>query len=421
MKRNRRILVLICTICMISFIGCNNNEVVSSVPGNGISENEDLTETELLLRDEKYNIDVYGVTENGFEKINIVYGEETIDIDGAFSNIYDETPSVCIKDIDGDFVDEIILAVRRYTGTKRTYDLYICDKKDDWTASLYEVTQEEILTMISYQYDENDNTILFEETGGEDIEVFLPEWSDEYPFAGDVSFAEEYFYDVSAMTLEVIAQVRMTDSLPYKPLGIVFDVKYADGAVSLEFRKFEQFINEAPQEETQAKQQGEPYITSITPIDEEWMEVTFAYEINGETKTYSFTSVRLLDLGLEPQDRAHVEMIDLNGDDTPEVVCKVYYIGNTFTELCGDLYVFQIKEDGLTPVLSLGTDYGVPDGRWITATYSTDAVLYVETGSKRWEDGELYTDPVFYKVECEDGAWLTRECELPETDGLKCW
>ncbi len=421
MKRNRWILVLICTICVVSFIGCNNNEVVSPVQENGILENAALTETELLLSDENYNIDIYGVTENGTEEINIIYGEETIDIDGAFSNIYEETPDVCIKDIDGDSVDEIILAVRRYTGTKRTYDLYICDKKDDWTTSLYEVTQEEILTMISYQYDETDNTIMFKEKGGEGVEVLLPEWCDEYPFTGDVNFAEEYFYDVSAMTLEVIAQIRMTDSLPYKPLGIVFDVQYADGAVSLEFRKFEQLINEAPQEVAQANQQGEPYITSIIPLSDDEMEITFSYVLNGETKTHSFASVRLPDLGLEPQDRAHVKLVDIDDDGTSEVVCKVYYIGNTFTELCGDLYVFQIKEDGLEPVLSLGTDYGVPDGRWITATYSTDTDLYVETGSKRWEDGELYTDSVFYKVECIDGAWLTTEGELPEADGMKCW
>ncbi len=420
MKRDRVILVLVYTICMISFIGCNNNEAVSPAQENSISENADLTETQLLLRDENYNIDVYGITENGLEKINIVYGGETIDIDGAFSNTYGEMPSVCVKDIDEDSVDEIILAVRRYTGTKRTYDLYICDKKDEWTTSLYTVTQEEILEIISYQYNEADNTIMFKETGGEEVEVLLPEWSDEYPFTGDVSFADEYFYDVFNMTLEVIPQIRMTDSLPYKPLGIVFDMQYADGAVSLEFRKFEQLINEAPQDETQANKQGEPYIISITPIDEERMEVTFAYEINGETKAHSFTSVRMPDLGLEPQDRAHVEMIDLNGDDTPEVVCKVYYIGNTFTELCGDLYVYQVAEDGLEPVLSLGTDYGVPDGRWITATYSTDTALYVETGAKRWEDDELYTDPVFYKVECEDGAWLTKECELPESE-LQIW
>ena len=88
--------------------------------------------------------------------------------------------------------------------------------------------------------------------------------------------------------------------------------------------------------------------------------------------------------------------------------------------MCGDLYVYQATEGGLESVLSLGTDYGVPDGRWITATYSTDTALYVETGAKRWEDGELYTDPVFYKVECIDGAWLTKECELPETE-LQIW
>lgn len=164
----------------------------------------------------------------------------------------------------------------------------------------------------------------------------------------------------------------------------------------------------------------EATITSITPLSDDEMEITFSYVLDGEAKTHSFTSVRIPDLGLEPQDRAHAEMIDLNGDGTPEVICKVYYIGNTFTELCGDLYVYQMTEEGLEPVLSLGTDYGVPDERWITATYSTDTALYVETGAKRWENGELYTDPVFYKVEYVDGAWLTTECELSEEE-LQIW
>ncbi len=420
MKRDRVILVLVYTICMISFIGCNNIEVVTMEQENSISENADLTETQLLLRDENYNIDVYGITENGLEKINIVYGGETIDIDGAFSNTYGEMPSVCVKDIDEDAVDEIILAVRRYTGTKRTYDLYICDKKDVWMTSLYEVTQEEILTMISYQYDETDNTIMFKEAGGEEVEVLLPEWSDEYPFTGDVSFEEEYLYDVSDMTLEVITQIRMTDSLPYKPLGIVFDVQYADGAFALEFRKFEQLINEDPQEEMQVNQKGETTITSINLLSDDEMEITFSYVLNGEIKTHSFISQSYPDCGLEPQDRAHVELIDIDGDGTSEVVCKVYYIGNTFTELCGDLYVFQMTEDGLEPVLSLGTDYGVPDERWITATYSTDTALYVETGSKRWEDGELYTDPAVYIVECKADNWVITECELPD-EKLEIW
>ncbi|MBP3392236.1 MAG: hypothetical protein J6L76_05560, partial [Clostridia bacterium] len=40
-------------------------------------------------------------------------------------------------------------------------------------------------------------------------------------------------------------------------------------------------------------------------------------------------------------------------------------------------------------------------------------------------DGEIktysFSNSVFYKVECIDGTWLTKECELPETDGMKCW
>ncbi len=163
-------------------------------------------------------------------------------------------------------------------------------------------------------------------------------------------------------------------------------------------------------------------ITEITHLSDEEMEVTFSYALNGEIKTQSFTSVRLPDLGfLEPWERAHAELIDIDGDGTSEVVCKVYYIGNTFTELCGDLYIYKATESGMEPVLSLGSDFCVPDERWITATYSTDTALYVETGSKRWEDGELYTDPIIYKVECVDGVWMTTECELPESDDLKCW
>lgn len=208
-----------------------------------------------------------------------------------------------------------------------------------------------------------------------------------------------------------------TITVPMVSLAVLLVVGLLSGSISLE---------DITMAHNDVSNQGAGYvieeatITSITPISDDEMEITFSYVLGGETKTHSFTSVRMPDLGLEPQDRAHVELIDMNGDGTSEVVCKVYYIGNTFTELCGDLYVYQVTEDVLKPVLSLGTDYGVPDARWITATYSTDTALYVETGAKRWEDGELYTDPVFYKVECIDGAWLTKECELPETE-LQIW
>ena len=209
-----------------------------------------------------------------------------------------------------------------------------------------------------------------------------------------------------------------TITVPMVSLAVLLAVGLLSGSISLE---------DITMAHNDVSNQGAGYvieeatITSITPLSDDEMEITFSYVLDGETKTHSFTSVRMPDLGLEPQDRAHVELIDMNGDGTSEVVCKVYYIGNTFTEMCGDLYVYQATEGGLESVLSLGTDYGVPDGRWITATYSTDTALYVETGAKRWEDGELYTDPIFYKVECIDGAWLTKECELPEADGMKCW
>lgn len=165
----------------------------------------------------------------------------------------------------------------------------------------------------------------------------------------------------------------------------------------------------------------QPYITSITDINEDQMEVTFTYELNGENKTHSLISQRLPDCGLEPQDRALIKLIDIDVDGTPELVCKVYYTGNTFTPLCGDLYVYKVTEEGLEHVISLGEKWEIPDERWITATYSTDADLYVETGTKRWEDGELYTDPIVYKVECIDDAWVTTECELPENAELTVW
>lgn len=163
-----------------------------------------------------------------------------------------------------------------------------------------------------------------------------------------------------------------------------------------------------------------PCITSITDINDEEMEVAFAYTINGEIKTQSFISQRLPDCGLEPQERAHVKLIDIDSDGTPELVCKVYYVGNTFTELCGDLYVYQVTEDDLEHVISLGEKWEIPDERWIMASYSNDTSLYVKTGTKRWEDGELYTDPIVYKVECQNGSWVTVECELPEVD-LDVW
>lgn len=382
--------------------------------------NETAEET-LLLQDAQNNLEVYGVIENSTESIRLLYNDEIIEIEGAFINTYEEIPSVCIKDIDYDDTDEIILSVRRYTGTKRTYDFYICDKKDEWQIFLYEVTQEEILTMISYQYDETNNMILFAEMGGEHLEVLLPDWSAEYPYAEEVSFTDDYFFDVSAMTLEVVPEIKMTNSLPYKPLSILFDVQYTDEAITLKYNQFCLHINEMSDEDSQAELQEQPRITSITQISDDEMEVTFSYEFDGEIKTHSLISQSLPDCGLEPQDRAHVKMIDIDADGIPELVCKVYYIGNTFTELCGDLYVYQVTEDGLEHVISLGSKWQIPDERWITASFSDDTALYVETGTKRWEDDKLYTDPIIYKVECIDGTWITTECDLPESVDLTVW
>ncbi len=410
--------VIICVFFLICMSGCHRNENATINQDSNVENS--VIEQEVLFEDELCDIIVYGIAESNTESIRIVHEEETIDIKGAFSNIYEETPQVCVKDIDNDQVDEIILSCRRYTGTKRTYDFYICDKTDSWNVVTYENLYVDVADNISYQYVAEENQIVFYESKGEQIEVILPDWSAEYPYAGEVSFTDDYFYDVSAMTLEVIPEIKMTNSLPYKPLSILFDVQYVDGAVTIIFNHFSLQTNEMSGEDLQSELQEQPCITSITQISDDEMEVTFSYELDSEIKTHSFISQSYPDLCMEPQDRAHVELIDIDTDGTPEVVCKVYYIGNTFTEFCGDLHVFRITEEGLEHILSMGTEWEIPDERWITASYSDVESLYVETGTKRWEDGELYTDPVVYKLECQDGNWVTVECELPEED-LAVW
>lgn len=264
-----KISIICCMFFIIVFSACNVKDD-STIETNLHSESE-ISESVLLLSDRQNDIEIYGITENNTERIQILYEYETIEINASFSNFYEEIPHVSVQDIDNDSVNEIILSIRRETGTKRTYDFYICNKEDEWKVVTYNRLSEDVSANIAYQYDTVNNALVFTEGNGNQFEAVLPDWSDEYPYAGEVSFADNYSYDVSAMTVEVIPEIKMTDSLPYKPLSIIFDLIYKDGEITLEFSRFCLLESEITEVDTQTDHSlMNPYITSITDNADIW-------------------------------------------------------------------------------------------------------------------------------------------------------
>lgn len=421
MKINVWVIVLVYALCLMSFSGCIKNDNITADRESSIVNDEAEAESELLLMDENYNIAVYGITENETEKIRIMYEEETIEIAGSFSNIYDENAHVCVNDIDNDSFDEIVLAIRRETGTRRTYDFYICDKEVEWKVITYDCLNEDVLEIIAYQYDAGQNLIVFKEGDENRFEAVLPDWSAAYPYAGEVSFTDKYSYDVSAMTVEVIPEIKMTDSLPYEPLSIKFDILYKEGKIELQFNQFVDLESNADYEAEANSSISNPNITSIRDINNEQMEIFFSYIFDGEERMDFFISKTYPSYGVDMEDRVSVRILDMDGDGIEELIFKVNAIGNTMSELCGSLHIFKITDNGCEEILCQDSNWETPDGNWISALCIDEGKLYVETGTKIIdEEGPLVITKT-YLLEYTDGNWTTQECNPNFTEHADIW
>ncbi|MCM1083530.1 MAG: hypothetical protein NC428_08635 [Clostridium sp.] len=198
----------------------------------------------VLLNQLNDAVRLYGITE-GEESAMLLYvrGEKVL-INQTYKNYYQELPKLSDADIDNDGVAEIIISIR--TGTDSSgnwYKLLVCDYDTAWNSYEYKDYPQDIDALIDYRYDEASRKIIFSDKEGIILaEIELPNWTEQYPYAGMVDFEGNIRFDAETMQMEVIPQIMVENSFPYSPIKIVFSVKYENGRFELEYDDLLYFI-----------------------------------------------------------------------------------------------------------------------------------------------------------------------------------
>lgn len=191
----------------------------------------------ILLNWYRDDIRLYGIRA-GEEEAMLLYAQgEKLLIPYPYRNLYYDTPAMNVCDIDEDGEEEVIIRPRTGTGTPGYwFTLLVCDKEDGWVIRKYDHNVEDIEALIDYQYDEASNTIAFlsREEGTLLAEVSLPEWTEEYPYTGEVEYGNSISYDVEVMQMQSEPWIILENSLPYMGVTFIFDIQYRDGEFEIE-------------------------------------------------------------------------------------------------------------------------------------------------------------------------------------------
>ncbi len=76
-------------------------------------------------------------------------------------------------------------------------------------------------------FNKEDGTVL--------TEVALPDWTEEYPYSGEVDFSNNIRFDVEEMQMKVVPGILLENSMPYYPsVSLNFDLNYRDGTFEIE-------------------------------------------------------------------------------------------------------------------------------------------------------------------------------------------
>lgn len=181
---------------------------------------------------------LYGINA-GEESAMLLYvqGEKVL-IPYSFWNVYLEPPKMNVCDLDADGENEIIISQRILTGTELHQDgLLVCDCADTWSVFSYDTNLQDIENSIEYKYDENADAVVFfnKEDGTVLTEIALPDWTEEYPYSGEVDFSNNIRFDVEEMQMKVVPGILMENSMPYYPsVFLNFDLNYRDGTFEIE-------------------------------------------------------------------------------------------------------------------------------------------------------------------------------------------
>lgn len=182
---------------------------------------------------------LYGVQKERPDSVLLLMGNGYEQIHWYWGNNYQVYPELISKDIDGDKEGEIIMKALPITGTGWWVEsLCICDCEDG-DMQAYTLDKEEIVRQvqeqIAYVYVESKNTVRFLNDGEVIYEAVLPDWTEEYPYKGEVSYDYQIRFDLERMIMEIKPQIELENSLPYEAMVLEFAIGYQDGKISLEY------------------------------------------------------------------------------------------------------------------------------------------------------------------------------------------
>lgn len=292
---------------------------------------------------------LYGIRANGQEAMLIYRDGEKILIEHPFGNLYQERPNLYIGNIDNDAMYEMTISFRTITGNIRRYGMIVCDYTNNiWNVYEYDDYLKDIEEAIQWQYDEQENSILFMNNEGIILtENKLPEWSEENSFAGNVNFNNWFSFNAVLMKLQVEPQIEIERSLPYMPIEIVFQVNFDNGDFSLGSYYIQDAQNESRDLETTVEPIGTEYTGKIDGISlseyvEKYVTLTDDTEIERwEMLDHNGENILRIRVGYNQDDlrgtiQGHKEdyFIFLNGNGEARYVLQVGYEDKTLGWVC---------------------------------------------------------------------------------------
>lgn len=304
----------------------------------------------IVLLNRKPYTRLFGIRANGQEAMLIYRDGEKILIEHPFGNLYQERPNLHIGNIDNDAMYEMTISFRTITGNIRRYGMIVCDYTNNtWNVYEYDDYLKDIEEAIQWQYDEQENSILFMNNEGIILtENKLPEWSEGYPFAGNVNFNNWFSFNADLMKLQVEPQIEMERSLPYMPIEIVFQVNFKNGDFSLESYYIQDAQNESRDPETTVEPIGTEYTGEIDGINlseyiEEYVTLTDDIELERwEMLNHNGENILRIRVGYNQDDlrgtiQGHKEdyFIFLNGNGEGRYVLQVGYEDKPVGAACG--------------------------------------------------------------------------------------
>ncbi|MDE6686407.1 MAG: hypothetical protein K2K17_03735, partial [Lachnospiraceae bacterium] len=391
----------------------------------------------IVLLNQWPNMRLYGISANGQDAMLLYIDGEKILIKRSFRNLYQRRPELNMYDIDKDGMQEVIISVITVTGNPVIrYGMVVCDHTDTWNVYVYEDYLNDIEEAIQWQYDEQEKSVLF--MNDENIiltEVKLPEWTEEYPFAGNVNFNNYFIFSADLMRLRVEPFIELEQSMPYRPIEIVFQVNFNNGDFSLGSYYIQDAQNESRDPETTVEPIGTEYTGKIDGINlseyiEKYVTLTDDTEIERwEMLNHNGENILRIRVGYNQDDlrgtiQGHKEdyFIFLNGNGEAGYVLQVGYEDKTLGYVCDYSAHFEdVTFDGNDDLLIY-----LGDGR-----YSSHYCAFIyENGQYRYEksfevipyyeldmenqviranDGLSATEAVDYIFEYKNGEFVLTE------------